>query len=400
MPMTVETDDYSSIKRKLIFRDALTFLSLVLVTIVLLLMTLFLFRSFASHRDDLAKRWSARGQAALSSGRPDQAIVALRTALSYAPGERSYELLLAQALGAANHTEESYNYFLSLWETQPGDGFINLNLARLAAKKNETQTAVNYYRAAIFGTWEGDGTVRRREVRLELAHYLIAHHEPGEARTELLIAGSNDLNDPAVDLTLAPLLEAVGDSSDALKSYDKVLAQEPDDRAALTGAGRLQYLAGNYEEAHRLLQRAFSAREAAGGSQTASSPEAKTMLDNSARIVALAPSRRLPSGERVDRILKAREIAKARLSSCSATVSSSGSTGSALQGLTAAWAGKEGMIGRRALLRNSSEQENVMKLVFDTETEAQAGGSCGAPTGDDALLLLLAKSSRAMEPIR
>ena len=133
--MTLETDTESSVKRRLILRDALTFLSLTLITAVLFAITLFLFRSFASHREELAQRWSARGQEAMSSGHPDQAIVALRTALSYAPGERSYELLLAQALGDAGHTEESYNYFLGLWETQPGDGFTNLRLARLAVRR-------------------------------------------------------------------------------------------------------------------------------------------------------------------------------------------------------------------------------------------------------------------------
>ena len=149
----------------------------------------------------IARSWPNAGRlvdrAAIASGHPDQAIVALRTALSYAPGERSYELLLAQALGDAGHTEEAYNYFLGLWETQPGDGFINLRLARLAAKKNDMQAAINYYRAAIYGTWEGDGIVRRREVRLELSRYLIAHHDLSSARTELLIAGGNAPDDLA-----------------------------------------------------------------------------------------------------------------------------------------------------------------------------------------------------------
>ena len=63
---------------------------------------------------------------------------------------------------------------MNLWVTQPGDGFINLELARLSAKKKDPQNAIKYYRASIYGTWEGDGVVRRREVRLELARYLIA----------------------------------------------------------------------------------------------------------------------------------------------------------------------------------------------------------------------------------
>ena len=154
--MTSETESDWSVKRRLILRDALTFLSLALITVVLFAVTLFLFRTFAAHREELAQRWAARGQAAIASGHPDQAIVALRAALSHAPGERSYELRLAQALDDAGHTEEAYNYFLGLWETQPGNGLINLSLARLAAKKNDMQAAINYYRAAIYGTWGGD----------------------------------------------------------------------------------------------------------------------------------------------------------------------------------------------------------------------------------------------------
>src|SRR5260370_17132432 len=96
--MTLETENDWSVKRRLILRDALTFLSLTLITAVLVAVTLFLFHSFAVHRQDLAQRWAARGQVAIASGHPDQAIVALRTALSYAPRDRSYELLLAPAL--------------------------------------------------------------------------------------------------------------------------------------------------------------------------------------------------------------------------------------------------------------------------------------------------------------
>ena len=411
---TVETDDYSSIKRRLIVRDALTFFSLVLVTVVLFLVTLFLFRSFAAHRDELAKRWSARGAASLASGHPDQAIFALRTALSYGPGERSYELLLAQALGAAGHTEESYNYFLSLWETQPGNGFINLSLARLAAKKNDARTAINYYRAAIYGTWEGDGTVRRREVRLELARYFLAHRDFGSARDELLIAGGNDLNDPALALTLGQLLEQAGDSYDALIDYDTVLAHEPDNRTALIAAGRLHYESGDFEAAHRLLVRTTKEHEVKGSTNdspsAAESPAVETMLDNSARLLELAPLKKLPAAERVTRLLKARAIAKSRFDKCSAQIASqvssppsspsssspSGDTVASLQNLTTAWASKDAALGRKALLNDAAAQDATMKLVFDTE--AQTDKVCGAPTGDDALLLLLSRSPKTMEP--
>jgi tetratricopeptide (TPR) repeat protein len=393
--MTLETENDWSAKRKLILRDALTFLSLTLITAVLFAVTLFLFHTFATHRQELAQRWAARGQAAIASGRPDQAIVALRGALSYAPGERSYELLLAQALGDAGHTEEAYNYFLGLWEAQPGDGFINLRLARLSAKKNDMQAAINYYRAAIYGTWEGDGIVRRREVRLELSRYLIARHDSSSARTELLIAGGNAPDDVGLALALAQRLEQASAPYDALNYYQKVLAREPNNQQALEAAGRLEFGFGDFEEAHRLLERAKHERDATASNQ-AWSPSMQAMLDTSKQVLSLAPSKKLPATERATRILRARELAKRRFDSCNAQVSAASGISSTLQTLGARWLSKEATVNRAALLKDMGEQDAVMKLVYDTET--QTSQICGAPTGDDALLLMLAKSSKAVEP--
>jgi tetratricopeptide (TPR) repeat protein len=393
--MTSEIENDWSAKRRLILHDALTFLSLVLITAVLFAVTLFLFHTFATHRQELAQRWSARGQAAIASGHPDQAIVALRTALSYAPGERSYELLLAQALGDAGHTEEAYNYFLGLWETQPGNGFINLRLARLAAKKNDMQAAINYYRAAIYGTWEGDGVVRRRETRLELARYLIAHHDLSSARTELLVTAGNAPDNVSLALTLAQLLEQASAPYDALNYYQKVLAREPDNQQALEAAGRLEYGFGNFEEAHRLLERAKHEHDASASNQPLS-PDLQAMLDTSKQILNLAPSKKLPAKERVARILRARDLAKRRFDSCNAENSAASRPPSALQTLDARWKNKEATLNRAALMNDPGEQDAVMKLVYDTEM--QTSQICGPPTGDDALLLMLAKSPKAVEP--
>jgi tetratricopeptide (TPR) repeat protein len=394
--MTLQTEDYSSLKRKLILRDSLTFLSLLLVTVVLFLVTLFLFRSFASHREELAKRWSARGQAAINAGHPDQAIVALRTALSYAPGQRSCELLLAQALGDAGHTEESFNYFLGLWEAAPGDGFINLSLARLAARKNDIQAAVNYYRASIYGTWEGDGVLRRREVRLELSQYLIGHHDFSSARTELLITGGNAPDDVALALTLAQLLEHAKAPHDALTYYRKVLAQEPKNQTALLSTARLEYDTGHFDEAHRLMEQAIHQQENSPSNHEGTTPADTQMLEDSERILELAPLKKLPNNERVTRILKARALAKKRFDACSAQVSNASGLSAPLRDLTTKWAGKDTTNSRSALLNDPTQQDATMQLIFDTET--QTSKICGAPTGDDALLLQLAKFPKAMEP--
>jgi Flp pilus assembly protein TadD len=393
--MTFETENDWNLKRRLILRDTLNFLGLALITAILVAVTLFLFRSFTVHRQELAERWAARGQAAIAAGRPDQAIVALRAALSHAPGQRSYELLLAQALADAGHTEEAYNYFLGLWETQPGNGFINLRLARLAAKKNDMPAAINYYRAAIYGTWEGDAMVRRRDLRLELSRYLIAHHDLSSARTELIVAGGNAPDDLGLALTLAPLLEQAGAPHDALNYYQKVLAREPNNLQALEAAGRLQYRFGNFEEASRLLERAKEEHDTAAPDSTLP-PDLQAMLDNAKQILSIAPLKKLPAKKRVSRVLRARDIAKRRFDSCNTRGSAAGESPSPLQNLAARWMSKEANIGRDALLNDTEEQDTIMKLVYDTET--QTSQICGPPGGDDALLLVLATSPKPVEP--
>jgi tetratricopeptide (TPR) repeat protein len=396
--MTVETDEFSSARRRLMLRDAVTFLGLTILTAVLFAVTLFLFRSFTAHRAELAHRWSERGREALNAGRPDQAIVALRTALSYAPDERPYELLLAQALGDAGHLDEAYNYFLGLWESEPGDGFINLRLARLASQKKETKTAVYYYHAAIYGTWEGDGTLRRREVRLELARYLIAHHDNNSARSELLIAGGNSPNDIGFELILADLLQQAHDPQDALSYYRKVLTQDPKNEAALVGAGRMEYDAGNFEEAYRLFEVASKEQKRTGLPEGGLSAGIATMTATSARIVSLSPTGNILPDERVGRILKARDLARRRFDSCNAQVSTASGLAFTLQSLSARWTSGEASLGRAVLLKDSAAQDAIVRLIFDTEV--QTNQTCGAPSGDDALLLLLARSPhwKTMEP--
>jgi predicted Zn-dependent protease len=223
--MLTEIDGTSIETRRLILRDSLALFSLTLITLVLFAITLFLFRSFTARRAALSQSSADRGARELAANNPADATLDLRNALAYAPGNRAYELLLAQALGEAGHIEESYNYFLGLSDAEPGNGFINLELARLAARRSDPDAAVNFYGASINGTWQGDGVARRAEVRLELARYLIQLQRPAEARMDLLIVGGNAPATPALDLTLADLLRQAGDPTDAATYYQKAIEQ-------------------------------------------------------------------------------------------------------------------------------------------------------------------------------
>lgn len=388
----MDIGDSAIARRRLMLRDGLSMLSLLLITGLLFAITLFLFRSFTSHRADLAQRWSDRGRSALQANRAAEAIVDLRTALLYAPGTRSYELLLAQALSDAGVQQkkpglidEAYNYFLGLWETTPGDGNINLALARLAAQKGNRDDAVHYYRAAIYGTWdEGNGVEHRAVVREELARYFVDRHEFQNARTELLIASGNTPDTYERDLTFGQLLEAAQYPADALAYYQKALATRPDDPMALESAGRLAYSMADYDSAHRLLERA-AARHAPNATNDAQ------LAHTAAAIAALDPAPSLPQRERAARIIKIRGIARERFDACKQQTSGGQPAPPVLQTLATQWTEPDATSSLTSMLRDPSRQDPALQLAYDTERELQS--LCGAASGDDALVLQLAARS-------
>jgi len=395
-----------SSKRRLMLHDGVTFLILTLATVVLFVLTLLLFRSFTEHRAELATRWAGRGRVALTHGRPQDAVEALRTALTYSPGERSYELMLAEALEGSGHTEEATSYFLNLWEAQPGDGVINLELARLAKKKRDRNEAVRYFQAAVDGSWEGDGVEHRRDARLELANYLIEQKDFATAQTELLIAGSNAPPDAALEVMFGDALARAEDNANALIYYQKAIKLAPRNALAYEKAGRLAYRMGDYARARGWLERAV--RESAGGLASGGGTAGEddlTLLRNSERLLVLSPSVARTEQDRITRELDDRSIAQRRFAGCMAQVSkaaadlTAGAQGApsgaaagllAMQGLNARWAAAKGLSTRQTLSADDANEDTLVALIDDTEKTTAA--VCGAPSGDDALLLLLAEN--------
>jgi Tfp pilus assembly protein PilF len=368
--------------------------------------TLFLFRSFESHREDLAKDLADRGRAQLQAGQPAPAVVSFRGALSYAPDDYQTQLLLAQALAESGETDQAMNYFLNLWEARPGDGFLNLQLARLNRLKADRKDAVLYYRASIFGDWRGDGTIKRRDVRLELADYLIAQHDDPAARVELLIAAGNSPPNLHLNRMFGDKLLAAGDPDDALAYYQKAISDDPHNAGALEGAGRILYGQGDYERATPMLARAL---EYEPGGASGNESLAKLARDAD-RMVHLSLSRELPAHERAQHILAAAKIAQARLTACAtqtdseqaaaaqasvSKASASVQASASLDDLQAQWKAASEGAKRNALAENAVGEDTLTQLIFDTER--RTAQVCGAPTGDDALLLNLAEHTQTAE---
>ena len=303
-------------RRRLIFADTLSLVTLFAITVTLAVATNYLYQSYASHQVELANRWLVRGEQALRDNKPQVAIDALSSALAYAPSQRSTEIKLAEALASAGRVQEATVYFNSLLETEQGNGLINLQLARLAARQGSISDAIADYQKAIYGSWEGDGYVRRREVRLELVNYLIAHQLFDQARSELLVASGNAPEDDiSVQLEIAHNMERAEDPADALHLYRMLLKHHGTLREALAGAGRTAFMLGRYLEAKKYLARSLES-SALEDQPSAELEQTRERLNEVNRLLLLYPSSRLSPRERDARILADSKLAQARLAQC------------------------------------------------------------------------------------
>ncbi len=425
-------------RRRLIFADTLSLVTLFAITALLAVMTNYLYQSYASHQVELANRWLVRGEQAMRDHKPQAAIDALSSALAFAPGDRNTEIKLAEALASAGRLQEAAVYFNALLESQQGSGLINLQLARLAARQDNVNQAIEDYQRAIYGNWEGDGYVRRRDVRFELITYLIDHQLLDRARSELLVASGNaPQDDISVQLDIARMMERAQAPSDALHLYRTILHRHPSLREALEGAGRTAFQIGRYLEAKKYLARAL---EGPGVDQEPKAvlDQNRDRLNEATRLLLLYPSSRLSPHERNARILSDRKLAMARLAECTQArppAPAKDSSASApppaatkgsnplqsltsrftshpatpapnqaaapppvdpLQSLAERWKRLPAKVSLSELENDPDLAQTQIQLIYDTELLTQQ--VCGAPAGDaDALLLKIAQAPNLVE---
>jgi tetratricopeptide (TPR) repeat protein len=423
-------------RRRLLLADSLALVTLFAITSLLAVLTNYLYQSYASHQVELANRWLARGEQALQDGKPQVAIDALSSALAFNPSQRSTEIKLAEALASAGRTQEATVYFNALLESEQGNGLINLQLARLAARQGNQSEAIQDYQKAIYGNWEGDGYVRRREVRFELINYLISHQLLGQARNELLVAqGNAPEDDISIQLDIARTMEQAQDPSDALHLYKTILHHHASLREALEGAGRTAFLLGHYLEAKKYLARSLAGNGVEQEPATVLEQN-RDRLNQATHLLLLYPSTRLTPRERSARILNDRALALARLAQCTKddTVApikneTAGTTpapnatlnplknfashfsrhpaGPAkslaatpppvdpLQALEDRWKQLPAKISLAGLMNDPDLAQTQIQLIYDTETTTRQ--VCGAPAGDDDLLWKIAQAPNQVE---
>lgn len=349
------------------------------LAIVFFLLVAELTHIYQDQRQSIGNRWFDRGVAELKAERYDAAVSDFRAALLYSRDNYAYQLNLAEALLGIKHTAEASAYLLNLWDRQPEDGLVNLELARIAAQRGQTQQAVRYYHDAVNAAWPAEQEPQRRQARLELIDLLLRNNAKDQAQAELIAIAANTQGDETVQQLVAELFMRADDYEHALTIFRQLLKDNPRNPKALAGAGQAAYELGQYSFAEHYLQEAVKLNPN-------DHPNAER-LNAAEMVLRMDPFRRqISPAERNRLVIQAFTIAGQRLEKC-AVPSGDASTGHSTSTLSDQWSELKPQITNRALQKNPALVEQAIDLVF--RIEQQTSQSCGAPTGPDLALLLI-----------
>ncbi len=371
-------------------RETLVLISLVLL-VVLFAITGFTVKRYHASQLALGGRWYQRGEAALRANQPEEAVDDFHTALVYARDNTVYQMRLAEALVKANHLAEADVYLRTLWVSQPGNGTVNLELARLAARSHDVSEAIRYYHNAVFGVWETSPEANRREVRIELCKFLLAEGERNAAESELIALRAELPPDASLHARIGLMFIQVEDYRHALHEFQQAMKLNPKQADAWAGAGEATYQLAEYAQAQRYLRRAIELNP--------KNLDAVQKLEISRLILELDPfQRRLSQRERNRRTTAAFGQALSRLKECAQSRGinlRSGQAGGPFAGVYSSAKMMQSKLGRRNLLRNPDLITNVMDLVTQMEETAQQ--ACGTPPVPDQALLMISHTRGVTE---
>ncbi len=338
---------------------------------------------YRGKQTDLANMWFQRGDAALKSNRPKEAIEDLRNALSYAPDDPTYQLRLAQALAADNRIDAAEAYLFDLWNSQPGSGEINFELAQLEARKGNPDAA-RYFDNAIYGVWDKNPVEQRWQARMALFHYWISHGNLGQAQAELLALAAET---PDIDFQrrtqIGQLQLQSSDPRQALEQFRAALRVSPRYVPALAGAGAAEIAIGEYKNAIPFLETA--ARFAPHNLQVADQLRfARLVLASDPFEIGLGPD------ERAQRTVDAYLQAQSRLTSCANQHGVQVAVQNPQNPFQQTWASGQKLQPLMRKLR--TQPQNVVQIMnFVYSAENLAADECGPLEGKDQALWLIGK---------
>lgn len=382
MPLQEEQKIKRRFNLRLYFRQQpVIFAVLTVLAIAFFLIVTGLSRLYKSQRESLGNRWFARGVAELNMKNYVAAVSDFRGALLYSRDNYSYQLNLAEALIGEGHTGEASAYLLNLWDREPDNGQVNLELARIAAHQGKTKEAIRYYHDAVYAAWPSDQDENRHQARLELIQLLLRTQAYTDAQSELIALSENVGDEPGREASIGELFLQAQDPEHALGAFRITLKTDRHNLAALAGAGNAAFQLQRYQVAERYLQEAVA--EDPKDAQSAS------RLKTTESVLHLDPfQRQISASERSRRVTEAFDVAGQRLEKC--PVQGTGvHPGGSISSLNDEWSTMKPKITPRELRGNPELVDSAMDLVF--RIERQSSLVCGTPTGEDLALMLIAK---------
>lgn len=369
---------------RLFHRDLLRLLTIAIIAIAVFLFTRAMAAKERQLNQTVAATWFREGKRQLATGNVRGAADAFRQAVSNDYENRDYGFALANALGSEGHTEEARYALMRLREAAPESPEVNLDLARLAAKRGDIAEASHYYHNALYGLWTGTQVEgEQRQVRTELIRFLLDHRQHSQALAELLILGSDLPDEATAQKDAGQLFLEADDATHALKHFTRALHLQKNDAAALAGAGEAAFRLGDYAQARHYLEAASATDESQPPSPSLAL--AKLILSSD----PLSPY--LPRTERNERLEKALDQSLSRLDACLARPDLNGAAAelSALRTQNTALNAK---LRRGGLSRDPELLDSGMELIDRiAETTKNA---CGEPEGLDRALLLIGRKHK------
>jgi len=350
-----------------------------------------LVKRFHGQQQALARHLYQKGLVDQKAGKPELASADFRAALGYDQDNFEYQMGLARALRDTGRTDEAEAYLISLWEHSPQNGTVNLALARLAARQGSLDKTIQYYHNAIYGIWVSDGDANRLNAWFELVESLLRLNARPQAQAELITLVAELPHRSELQLRAADLFSRAQDYEHALAEYQLVLRVDRGNVQALEGAGDTAFHLARYRDAERYLQEAAKANR--------QSATAAQLLQITRLVLEADPfSRRLSNAERNRRIRVAFKQAGKNLHDCAGTkgidLKAQQSPGG-LPALEARWLEIKRKLAPLPASSDSEMFNTAMDLVFQIEQETQS--ECGAPSGIDQALLLLAQNHAGAE---
>jgi tetratricopeptide (TPR) repeat protein len=363
-------------------RETLLLVSFIGV-VLLFVLTGFVVKWYSTKQRRLGWQWYTQGETDLHKGKPAAALFDFRNALFHQPGDPSYQLRLAAALVVSGRLDEAQSYLSRLWDSDPANGPVNLELGLLAMKRGNLPQTITYFHNAIDGVWDGQADPRWR-IREQLCEYLIDQGHRDDALAELTALSAETPDDAARRTQVANLFAKVGDNAVALKEYERSLRLNPKQPQAWLDAGKAALALGDYRTARSDLGRAVAENRA--------NTEADHLLRLTNRILQIEVfDRHVTLSERSKRTVLAFQHALTRLSSCAAAKGENLSVPTPqteLQGIYAEAMKMKPGVKITTLRHNPDLIEPDMNMVFRIERLTAA--RCGAPSSmmDQALLAI------------